>query len=287
MARTVIGSRSFSQQISCATAARADLRPALFPYIATLPASSCWRDRDTMNNRASCSPRPMTDHATRSSSTRARGRCWRKRISSHRRRRRWRVLERWSRRLRVRARAVVFYDLGVPGFDASRGLPQRRTVERKSSAARLATSTNTKPSTGLASRDGREGNRGRPLGAEDAAGDVGVPDVPRRGSRPADARLPGRARPRLGYQLRCIEDLHAMLDRARRLDAARRGRRAEAGDGGHGRGVGPLAVQPGRRLVRLKKGLRGRFGMYVPPLLEALGLAELEHDPRNNRMRAL
>jgi len=35
-----------------------------------------------------------------------------------------------------------------------------------------------------------------------------------------------------------------------------------------------------------KKGLRGRFGMYVPPLMEALGLAELEHNPRNNRMRA-
>jgi hypothetical protein len=37
----------------------------------------------------------------------------------------------------------------------------------------------------------------------------------------------------------------------------------------------------------IKKGLRGRFWMYVPPLLEALGLAELEHNPRNNRMRAL
>jgi hypothetical protein len=37
----------------------------------------------------------------------------------------------------------------------------------------------------------------------------------------------------------------------------------------------------------LKKGLRGRFGMYVPPLMEALGLAELEHNPRNNRMRAI
>jgi hypothetical protein len=37
----------------------------------------------------------------------------------------------------------------------------------------------------------------------------------------------------------------------------------------------------------LKKGLRGRFGMYMPPLLEALGLAEVEHNPRNNRMRAL
>jgi hypothetical protein len=37
----------------------------------------------------------------------------------------------------------------------------------------------------------------------------------------------------------------------------------------------------------LRKGYRGRFGMYLPPLLEALGLAELTHDPRNNRMRAL
>jgi hypothetical protein len=37
----------------------------------------------------------------------------------------------------------------------------------------------------------------------------------------------------------------------------------------------------------LKKGLRGRFAMYVPPLMEALDLAELEHNPRNNRMRAI
>jgi hypothetical protein len=37
----------------------------------------------------------------------------------------------------------------------------------------------------------------------------------------------------------------------------------------------------------LRKGLRGRFGVYLPPLLEALGLAELEHNPRDNRMRAL
>jgi hypothetical protein len=37
----------------------------------------------------------------------------------------------------------------------------------------------------------------------------------------------------------------------------------------------------------LKKGLRGRFGMYMPPLMEELGLAEIEHNPRNNRMRVL
>jgi hypothetical protein len=37
----------------------------------------------------------------------------------------------------------------------------------------------------------------------------------------------------------------------------------------------------------LKKGFRGRFGMYIPPLMEELGLAEVEHGSRNNRMRAL
>ena len=37
----------------------------------------------------------------------------------------------------------------------------------------------------------------------------------------------------------------------------------------------------------VRKGYRGRFGMYIPPLLEALGLAEVEHNPRNNRMRAI
>jgi hypothetical protein len=36
----------------------------------------------------------------------------------------------------------------------------------------------------------------------------------------------------------------------------------------------------------LKKGLRGRFGVYMPPLLETLGLAEVTHDAKNNRMRA-
>jgi hypothetical protein len=50
--------------------------------------------------------------------------------------------------------------------------------------------------------------------------------------------------------------------------------------------VGSLARQPGQRLVRPEEGLRGRQGVYMPPLLEALGLAELTHDARNNRMRA-
>ncbi|WP_043446128.1 DUF6855 family protein [Arthrobacter sp. L77] len=37
----------------------------------------------------------------------------------------------------------------------------------------------------------------------------------------------------------------------------------------------------------LRKGYRGRFGMYLPPLLEALGLVELTHEKRNNKVRAI
>jgi len=51
--------------------------------------------------------------------------------------------------------------------------------------------------------------------------------------------------------------------------------------------VGTLAREPVGGWYGLKKGLRGRFGNYVPPVLEKLGLAEVEHNARNNRMRAL
>ncbi len=44
---------------------------------------------------------------------------------------------------------------------------------------------------------------------------------------------------------------------------------------------------PIRGWYGLKKGFRGRFGMYIPPLMEALGLAEVEHNPKNNRMKAI
>jgi hypothetical protein len=90
----------------------------------------------------------------------------------------------------------------------------------------------------------------------------------------------------LRYHLRCIDDLHAML-RAQRdwmpLGAA--DEQKPAGDGT----VEAWARAPDNPVggwYGLKKGLRGRFGVYVPPVLEALGLAEVEHNPRNNRMRA-
>ncbi|HKZ92024.1 MAG TPA: hypothetical protein VJZ50_07780 [Candidatus Limnocylindrales bacterium] len=92
---------------------------------------------------------------------------------------------------------------------------------------------------------------------------------------------------RLSYQLRCIEDLHAMLKAHgdwMELGAADEQKEPAAGTvEAWGRSPdNPVGGFYGRR-----KGYRGRFGMYVPPLLEALGLAELTHEPRANRMRAL
>ena len=89
------------------------------------------------------------------------------------------------------------------------------------------------------------------------------------------------------YDARAIDDLHAML-RAHgdwlELGSADEQKRAKEGT------VEAWARSPENPIggwYGLKKGLRGRFGMYMPPLLEELGKAELEHNPRNNRMRAI
>ncbi len=90
----------------------------------------------------------------------------------------------------------------------------------------------------------------------------------------------------LRYQLRCVDDLHAML-RARGdwmpLGSADEQKPAAEGTV---EAWGRSSYNPVGGWYGLKKGLRGRFGMYVPPVLEALGLAEVEHQPKSNRMRA-
>jgi len=91
----------------------------------------------------------------------------------------------------------------------------------------------------------------------------------------------------LRYQLRAIEDLHAMLKK--HGDWMAMGSADEQKPAAEGT-VEAWARSPKNPVggwYGLKKGLRGRFGMYMPPLLEALGLAEVEHNPKNNRMRAL
>jgi hypothetical protein len=90
----------------------------------------------------------------------------------------------------------------------------------------------------------------------------------------------------LRYHLRCLEDLRALL-RAHGdwmpLGSADEQKPAAQGT------VEAWARSPDnpvRGWYGLKKGLRGRFANYVPPVMEALGLAEVEHHPKNNRMRA-
>ena len=91
----------------------------------------------------------------------------------------------------------------------------------------------------------------------------------------------------LHYDARCIDDLHKMLKEhgdwmllgsADEQKPAKEGT-VEAWARSENNPVGGW--------YGLKKGFRGRFGMYVPPLMESLGLAEVEHNKRNNRMRAL
>jgi hypothetical protein len=91
---------------------------------------------------------------------------------------------------------------------------------------------------------------------------------------------------KLAYDARAIDDLHAMLVAAGDwvpLGAADEQKpAADATVEAWGRSDdNPLGGWYG-----LRKGYRGRFGMYLPPLLEELGLVELEHNPRNNRVRA-
>jgi hypothetical protein len=90
----------------------------------------------------------------------------------------------------------------------------------------------------------------------------------------------------LRYHLRAIEDLHKMLKK--NGDWVLLGSADEQKPAAEGtvEAWGRAANNPVKGWYGLKKGLRGRFGMYLPPLLEALGLAELEHNPKNNRMRA-
>jgi hypothetical protein len=89
------------------------------------------------------------------------------------------------------------------------------------------------------------------------------------------------------YHLRCLTDLHTMLKA--HGDWMLLGNTDEQKPAPEGT-VEAWARSPQNPVggwYGLKKGLRGRFANYVPPVLEALGLAEVEHNPKNNRIRAL
>ena len=91
----------------------------------------------------------------------------------------------------------------------------------------------------------------------------------------------------LRYQLRCIEDLRSMLKAHGDWMLLGSADEQKPASDGTVEAWGRSLKNPVGGWYGLKKGLRGRFGVYVPPVLEALGLAEVEKLPRNNRMRAL
>jgi hypothetical protein len=92
---------------------------------------------------------------------------------------------------------------------------------------------------------------------------------------------------KLSYQLRCIDDLHAMLKKHKEW--------MPLGNADEGKPVTSGTVEAWARndsnpiggYYGLRKGYRGRFANYVPPVLELLGLVELEHNARNNRVRGI
>ena len=91
----------------------------------------------------------------------------------------------------------------------------------------------------------------------------------------------------LRYQLRCLTDLHTMLKEHGDWMLLGSADEQKLAVEGTVEAWARSAENPVGGWYGLKKGLRGRFAMYIPPVLEALNLAEVEHNTRNNRMRAL
>jgi hypothetical protein len=91
----------------------------------------------------------------------------------------------------------------------------------------------------------------------------------------------------LHYEYRCIKDLHKLLkELGDWMELGSADEQKPAKDGTV-EAWGRSENNPVGGWYGLKKGFRGRFGMYVPPLMEKLGLAEVTHDAKNNKMRAI
>ena len=91
----------------------------------------------------------------------------------------------------------------------------------------------------------------------------------------------------LHYDIRCLNDLHAMLKQHNdwmELGSADEQKPAKEGTV---EAWGRSENNPIGGWYGLKKGLRGRFAMYIPPLMEQLGLAEVTHEAKGNKMRAV
>jgi len=89
----------------------------------------------------------------------------------------------------------------------------------------------------------------------------------------------------LHYDLRVVEDMHAMLKAHRDWMPLGNADEQQPAKEGTVEAWARSAANPLGGWYGLKRGLRGRVGNYVTPVLEVMGLAELEHNPRNNRIR--
>ena len=90
----------------------------------------------------------------------------------------------------------------------------------------------------------------------------------------------------LHYQYRCLADLQAMLiEHGEWMELGSADEQKPAKEGTI-EAWGRSEKNPVGGWYGLKKGLRGRFGMYIPPLMDELGLAELTHEAKGNKMRA-
>jgi hypothetical protein len=92
---------------------------------------------------------------------------------------------------------------------------------------------------------------------------------------------------KLSYQLRCIEDLHAMLKKQKDWMPLGNADEAKPVALGSVEAWARSGSNPVGGYYGLRKGYRGRFANYVTPVLELLGMVELEHGARNNRVRAI
>jgi hypothetical protein len=90
----------------------------------------------------------------------------------------------------------------------------------------------------------------------------------------------------LRYHLRCLDDLAAMLKAHGDWMALGSADEQKPAAPGTVEACGRASDNPVQGWYGLKKGLRGRFANYVPPVMEVLGLAEVEHNAKGNRMRA-
>ncbi len=88
------------------------------------------------------------------------------------------------------------------------------------------------------------------------------------------------------YDYRCIKDLHTMLTKHGEWIELGSADEQKTAKDGTVEAWGRSSSNPIGGWYGMKKGLRGRFGMYIPPLMEELGLAELTHEAKGNKMKA-